>query len=339
HKWVWIPVASMVLATVAILLVFNLSPRPGAAMIRYVFTNGAETTKEKMEPFAPVGITVVSDQQYRPDDDDAFLDVYFPDGTAQQLPTLIWTHGGAWISGNKEDASPYFKIISAEGYTVISLEYSLGPGEKYPTAIHQVNDALAYIQANAAELHVDPNRIMMAGDSAGAQITSQYAAIVTNPEFATEMEITPSLKPEQLRGVLLFCGIYDLQTFMDKGGVVEGITGGILQWGSRTSIWAYTGTKDSNSNALLQMSSIDHVTAGFPPTFITGGNGDPLTDHQSIPLASTLRNLGVETVTLFFEENHEPSLGHEYQFELEKADAQDALAQMLDFMKTRLAVP
>jgi acetyl esterase/lipase len=322
---------------IALLLVFNLSPRPGAYVIKYQFTKGAEDTRDKMEAYAPSGITTLSNQQYRANDDDAYLDVYFPassDQSGVQLPTLIWTHGGAWISGYKEDGAPYFQIIADKGYTVISLEYSLGPGHKYPTAIFQVNDALTYIQDNAAAFHVDPNRIMMAGDSAGAQITSQYAALVTNPDYAAEVGITPSIQPAQLRGVVLFCGIYDLDTFMDKGGAVGGVVGGILEWGSRTAIWAYAGTKDTDSKALTQMSSINYVTPNYPPTFITGGNGDPLTDHQSIPFANRLQEQGVATTTLFYEENHEPSLEHEYQFSLDLADAQNALTQMLEFMKS-----
>lgn len=341
HKWFWIPAAAIILAVVTLLLAFNLSPRPGAYVIKSVFERSGDETKTEMEAYAPSGITTLWDQQYRSGDGDAYLDVYFPaisDQPGTALPTLVWTHGGAWISGHKDDATPYFQIIANEGYTVISLEYSLGPSHKYPTAIHQVNDALGYIVANADRFHVDPNRIMMAGDSAGAQITSQYAAIVTNPEFATEMNITPSLQPAQLRGVVLFCGIYDLPTYMEGSGVVHGVAGGILNWGSKTAIWAYAGTKDSDSTALQQMSTLFHATSSYPPVFITGGNGDPLTDEQSIPFANRLTELGVATSTLFYPEDHEPSLPHEYQFELDEADAQAALQQMLAFMQQQMPV-
>lgn len=338
-RWIGIPLGSLLTIVIALLIVVNLTPRPGAYLIKTVFERGADQTLENMEPFAPSRIAVVSNQQYRTGDDDAYLDVYFPESTAAnaKLPTLIWTHGGAWISGNKTDAAPYFKLIAEQGYTVVSIDYSLGPGHKYPTPIFQVNDALAYIQANADDFHIDTTRLIMAGDSAGAQITSQYAALVTNPAFASEVGITPSITPAQLRGVVLYCGIYDLDAFMEKGGVVTGFVGGILSWGSHTAIWAYAGTKDTDSKALTQMSTLSHVTAEFPPTYISGGNGDPLTDHQSIPLADRLQSLGVPVDSLFFEKDHEPSLGHEYQYELDLADAQTTLTQMLAFMKQRMS--
>jgi acetyl esterase/lipase len=342
RKWFWGPIATIAVLLVAAVLALRLSPRPGAWLIRTVFESNSGDVKAKLEKHTPDGVTLVADQHYRPGDDDAYLDVYFPAASDQagvRLPTLIWTHGGAWISGDKADASPYFEIIANEGYTVVSLDYSLGPEEKYPTAVLQINDALAYLQANAERLHIDPDRIAMTGDSAGAQLTSQIAALTTNPEYAAELGITPSLRPEQLRGVVLHCGIYDLITFMDHANLEHNASflTNLLGWGSRTSIWAYTGSRDGDTPVLRQMSSIEHATADFPATFISGGNGDPLTKDQSIPLAEKLKSLGVETQELFYPDDHEPSLGHEYQFNLDNEDGQNALAQTLAFLKTHLS--
>jgi acetyl esterase/lipase len=322
---------------VIVIVVINITPWPGAMLIRSIFESGAGDVKVAMEAYAPQGgVETIADQQYRSGDSDAYLDVYFPESAANtdaQLPTLIWTHGGAWISGDKTDAAPYFQIIANEGYTVISLGYSIAPEHEYPRPIIQVNEALAYIQENADRFHVDTGRLVMAGDSAGAQITSQVAAIVTNPDFATEMGITPALSPDQLRGVILFCGIYDMDAFMGKATV----TSGLLQWGTKTAIWAYTGTRDTDSSDLQQMSTINHVTAAFPPAFISGGNADPLTDHQSRPLADRLIGLGVDVTSLFYPADHEPELKHEYQFDLDNADGQQALQDVLAFLRARTA--
>jgi acetyl esterase/lipase len=211
----------------------------------------------------------------------------------------------------------------------------LAPGGTYPTSIHQVNDALAYIQQNAARFHLDPDRVVLAGDSAGAQITSQIAALVTNPAYAAELRLTPSLAPPQLRGAILFCGIYDMRAFLandhlpGNGGLMARLT----RWGADEAMWAYTGSRDHDSATLRQMSSIDHATAAFPPTFMSGGNEDPLTDAQSRPLSAMLAGLGIEVTTLFYPPDHQPGLAHAYQFDLDNADGQNALAQMLRFLK------
>ncbi|CAN5489100.1 alpha/beta hydrolase [soil metagenome] len=276
-------------------------------------------------------VTVLANQQYRDGDDDALLDVYFPNAETR-LPTIVWTHGGAWVAGSKDDHAPYYELLASEGYTVISLNYSLGGSAKYPTAIFQINEAFAFIQESAEQFRVNTERIVLAGDSAGAQITSQLAAIITNPEFAAEMEITPSLQPEQLRGVVLYCGIYDIPTFLEQGDDEGGVAGGMFTVGTSAVIGIYTGSSEPDSVAAGQMSTINHVTADFPPAFISGGNNDPLTDTQSVPFAAQLNSLGIETTTLFFLADHEPALGHEYQFDLDLVDAQNAFTQMLDFL-------
>jgi acetyl esterase len=201
--------------------------------------------------------------------------------------------------------------------------------------VYQVNDALAYITSNAAELHVDPNRIVLAGDSAGSQISSQIAALTTNPQFAQEMNIAPALAPGQLRGVVLYCGIYDMTAFLAHANFGTGILG----WGTRTVVWAYTGSRGSDSAAAQQMSTIQHVTGDFPPAFISGGNGDQLTNRQSKPLEDKLSSLGVDVDTVFFPEDHEPALPHEFQFNLDNTDGQTTFRAMMDFLARVTANP
>lgn len=63
---------------------------------------------------------------------------------------------------------------------------------------------------------------------------------------------------------------------------------GIVGWGIEHSLWAYTGDRTpADSMAFQQMSTLNHVTSAFPPTYISGGNDDPLTDAQSKPLAES----------------------------------------------------
>ncbi|HEV2528755.1 MAG TPA: alpha/beta hydrolase [Thermomicrobiales bacterium] len=330
---------------VAALLAFNLSPWPGALLIRHVFEDGADNVREQMEKHAPDGVASILNEQYRAGDEDARLDVYFPESAGQggeALPTLVWTHGGAWLSGHKDDAAPYLMLIASAGYTVISLDYSISPEHQYPRPVHQINDALAFIQQQAGRYHADPTRIVMAGDSAGAQLTSQVAAMITNPAFANELGITPAIAPEQLRGVILYCGIYDMGAFLDHdiGDLAADRTPMVrlLEWGTQISVWAYTGERDGDGPDLAQMSTIQHVTGAFPPTFISGGNGDPLTEPQSQALASVLQSNGVPVQTLFFPSDHVPSLPHEYQFNLDNADGQTAFSDMMTFLGERTGI-
>lgn len=317
-----------------ILLAFRLSPWPGALIIRSVFEkNDAKVTKA-LERYTPTEeIAIIKDQAYRQNDKDARLDVYLPKNviaSTTALPVIIWTHGGAWVSGGRTDNATYYKLLAADGFAVVSLDYTLGPEATYPHALHQLNDAYGYLQANSARLHANTNQIIFAGDSAGSQLSSQMAALITNPSYAKDVGISPTLQPSQLKGIILNCGIYKMDGLVHPDPTIPKIIG----WGTDVSVWAYTGTRDFSNPVIKQMSAYYHVTKNFPPTYITGGNNDPLTNAQSKPFADKLQSLGVHVERLFYSADHQPALPHEYQFNLDTSDGKKALKATLDFAKS-----
>lgn len=302
-----------------------LSPRPGVLLIRRVFDRATAEANAALAVHEPTGVRSVTGLRYRDDDPDALFDVHFPADATGPLPTVIWTHGGAWISGSRTNYATYHRLLAARGFTVVSVDYSLGPERIYPAAVHQLNDAHAHLLANAERWRVDPERIVLAGDSAGAQLSSQLAAAVTDPGYAAELGLAPALTPGRLRAVVLHCGIYDVPAM--TGGA------GLVGWGADHSLWAYTGSRDvAGSAAAAQMSTLRHVTARFPPTYLSGGNADPLTATQSRPLAAALTRLGVEVRTVFYPDDHEPALAHEYQFDLDTADGRAAVESTVEFL-------
>jgi len=315
--------------TIVILFAFWVSPWPGALLIRHVFNQSDQKTLAALEKHVPnTPIAVLPDLQYQKGNSEALLDVYTPKSAVQAhqtLPVVIWTHGGAWVSGDKANDEPYFKLIAAAGFTVVSVDYTLAPEKTYPAQIHELNDAYAYVAANATRLHADSKKIFLAGDSAGSQLSSQMAAIITNPSYAKEVGIIPSLHA----GAILFCGIYKMEGLTEPNPLLPQI----ISWGNDTSTWAYTGTKDKSSPLVRQMSAFYHVTKDFPPTFISGGNGDPLTNAQSVPFADELGLLQVPVTALFYPSSHMPSLPHEYQFNLDTTDGQQAFTRMVQFLR------
>jgi len=317
----------VIVAVVAIVgIVGTVTPWPSAMLIRSVFTKGGDDTAAEMDKHVPdTKLSEQLDVAYADDGADTTMDVFRPASATGALPTVVWIHGGAWISGSKENVDPYMRILAAEGYTTIAVNYTIGPEGVYPLAVHQVNEALAYIDANAAELGVDPTQIVLAGDSAGGQLASQMATLVTSPDYAEILDITPAIDADQLVATVLNCGVYDLAALAELDGVIG--------WGFKSAMWAYSGTRTwAEDSTGATMSTIDWVTADFPATYISGGNGDGLTWLQSIPMAKRLEALGVEVTTQFWPANHEPALPHEYQFHLDMPDAQTALQKTIDFL-------
>jgi acetyl esterase/lipase len=103
----------------------------------------------------------------------------------------------------------------------------------------------------------------------------------------------------------------------------------------RTVLHAYAGHEDFLTDPRFAPASVvNHVTAAFPPTFISVGNADPLREH-SRAFAEALQEHGVPVRTLFFPDDYAPALPHEYQFDLDTEAGRSALERSLAFLAER----
>lgn len=304
---------------------YFLTPWPSVLVIRAIFDKGAADASAKLQKHVPTGIVAQEGIRYDPADPDALLDIYRPKRLNCRVPTIVWVHGGGFLSGRRGDITNYLKVLAGQGFATVSVDYTLAPRATYPTPVRQVSRALAFLVRDGAGLGINPDALVIAGDSAGAQLAAQTANVITSPAYAQEMGIDIPIAPEKLKGALLYCGVYDItQLQHDKGGV--------LRWFVRTVTWAYSGKRDWHEAAGFDRISVAHdVTARFPSTFISAGNGDPL-EQQSILMDNALRTAGVPVQSLFYPPDHQPKLGHEYQFDLDTSDGQTALAQSVTWL-------
>lgn len=317
----------MLLLVIIIVLAFRLSPYPSVWIIRYGFDKEAKRVNSELAAFVPQGIVTMAGIQYDREDEDAFLDAYYhKDSLAvnKKLPVIIWTHGGGLISGNKEQLSNYCKLLASKGYLTISIDYSIAPKGKYPAPLQQLNKALAFITANSDSLYADPSFFVLAGDSGGSMIAASVANIITSPSYATLTRVQPGINAGQLKGLLLYCGIYNATDFNTNGSF-----GSFL----KTVQWAYFGKKDVSQDAYAKTASvINYLSGSFPPSFISAGNGDPLLSQSEL-LVQKLTTLGVPTDTLFYPKDKQPPLPHEYQFTMDEA-GKLAFERSMLFLKT-----
>lgn len=319
----------LLLVTVSILIValcaaHVVSPWPTVWLIRFVFEKGAEQASASTEPFVPQGVRIERDVRYGSEPDERF-DVFTPPNPSAAMPAVLWVHGGGFVAGARTDLTNYLQVLAARGFVTIAIGYSRAPEARFPTPVQQTNDALAYVYANAERFGIDRNRLFLAGDSAGAQIAAQSALAISDPSYAQRIGIEPGLAPKVLRAVVLFCGPHDPIGRQPPWYMRPYI---------RTIVWSYMGTRDFENPRVKQLAVAPHVTADFPPSFISVGNNDPLAP-QSIELARALRAAGAEVGTLFFPEDHEPPLGHEYQMYLSLPQARLALDAYVEFLNAR----
>ncbi|MGO9028124.1 MAG: alpha/beta hydrolase [Acidimicrobiales bacterium] len=299
---------------------------PSLLAVRSLFELGGQAAARALEKHVPEGIESLRDLVYCPNDPDARLDVHLPGHSpgSDPLPVVVWVHGGGWVSGSKDLIANYLKIVASHGFATVGIDYTRAPEGRYPTPVVQVLAGLKFLGDQAARLHIDPNRMVLAGDSAGAQIAAQVATVVTNPSYAGQTGLAPTITQDRLRGALLFCGAFDIGLTSD-----EGPFGGLLQ----SVLSAYSGSEDFRTDPAFATASVrNYVTSTFPPAFISAGNVDPLLS-QSEAFADALAAVGVRVERYFFATDHEPSLDHEYQFDLDGAEGREALDRAVMFLK------
>lgn len=111
------------------------------------------------------------------DQTDLQLDLYLPTGISQPVPAIVVIHGGAWMSGNRQDMASLSEQLATHGFVTASISYRLAPKHRFPAQIEDAKAAVRYLRANAKELLIDPRQIGAIGSSAGGHLSMMLGAM------------------------------------------------------------------------------------------------------------------------------------------------------------------
>ena len=262
----------------------------------------------------PEGITECRNITYGPHGKWNLLDVYYPVGTALPLPTIVSIHGGGYVYGTKEQYRRYCMSLASRGFAVVNFSYRLAPEWKFPAPLEDTNAVLEWVCRNAATYRLDPQRLFLIGDSAGAQITSQYAAIATDPAYAAYFDF--AVPDICIRALGLNCGMYDAAA---------------LAAGKRESIAKdYLGTEIPVSDPRLQV--LEHITDRFPPAHITTACHDFLREHAR-PMAEFLRAKGIKTALSCYGKDSDQQIGHVFHVNIALPEAAKCNDDQCDYFR------
>lgn len=100
------------------------------------------------------------------------LDLYLPGPAERKAPLVVLVHGGGWRSGSRGNLAPLAARLAARGYAAATVSYRLSGQARYPAAIDDVKDAVAWLRGRAALYGFDPKKVAIAGGSAGGQIAA-----------------------------------------------------------------------------------------------------------------------------------------------------------------------
>lgn len=271
-----------------------------------------------------MNVKLISDVQYGKDAPNSQMDIIMPKKikAEDKLPLIIWTHGGGYIAGDKKHKNAYLARIAERGFIIANMNYALAPAHKYPVPLIQEKQAAQFMKRNTFHLPIDFNQIIIGGDSAGAQIAAQFAAIQTNELLRKEMQEEAVFAPDDIKGVILFGGLYDMNTVRaTKFPRIEDF------------MESYTGEKywEREFKQIDQMSITQQVTGKYPPTFLTVGDADPF-ESQAKELVKVLQENKVPNSTSFFDGSHR--LRHQYQFHMNLNESQITYDKVIKFLST-----
>ncbi len=247
--------------------------------IRLFAQTNADTTYKPVE--YPAGYTAQLNVVYtKVNDWEGKVDLYLPPSSKKGNPVIMNIHGGGWKNGVKESQGGFSTFFKA-GYAVANLEYRLTGQATAPAAIEDVRCALIYLIKNAEALHIDKNRIVIMGGSAGGHLALMGGLLGNDHRFDTNCPGVEDVK---------------VAAIVDKYGITD-----VWDWAygkniTSKSATSWLGDKAKDEKFAASVSPMTYVTKNSPPVFIVHGDADPTVPYQhSVDLYNKLLSLGVKT--------------------------------------------
>ena len=316
----WTGIVLIVLAVLGILVV-NLTPVPISMLVRDQFKKKISTEPNNYGEYANK-VSVIHDIEYVSEFKDNKADLYLPKN-GRDFPLIIWVHGGAFVGGDKKDVENYATMLAANGYAVLAMNYERSPELKYPNQLKQIEEVYKSFKDVALSYGVDINKLYLAGDSAGALMVSQIALIQSSTDYAKMMNFESIIPIDTIKGLLLYCGPYDLKD-------INKTSSPFVSFIFSQVSWSYFGIRNWTTTYGDIVTIKNHVTEDFPATFITDGN-DFSFEKQAKELEKALINKNVSVKAFYIPENIKAS--HEYQFKLDTEYGFKSLDETLEFLR------
>lgn len=242
-------------------------------------------------------------------------DIYYPqEMSADSYPVIVSIHGGGWFYGDKELYSRYTKYLAEQGFAVVNFNYRLAPEYKYPCGFSDVCRLMDYISKNAEQYNLDLSRLYMVGDSAGAQLVSQYAIYATNSEYRKLFDELNELDAPIPAKVALNCGVYELS---DNDECV---------------VW-YLPEKMSEDIRRSTENILEYMNEKFPETFLMASVNDDLCSCSDI-MKSKLEELGIPHIYNKYGYS-DLSVGHVFHINIISDEAKQCNSDEINFFNKK----
>lgn len=207
--------------------------------------------------------------------------LYVPPGAEERVTgALVWFHGGGWVLGSIEGHDDLCReLCLASGHRVLSVGYRLAPEDPFPAGLDDARTSLSWIAACAGRLGIDPGRLAIGGDSAGANL----AAVITHDP------------PVTIRYQALVYPVTDATRGSDSYRRFRDgpfLTATAMAWFVEQYLSGELG--DPGDPRVSPLLADDAALAAAPPTLVITAECDPLRD-EGVEYARRLATVGVAT--------------------------------------------
>jgi acetyl esterase/lipase len=214
-------------------------------------------------------------------DKSLLLDLYLPEKAEGPRPALLLFYGGGWRGGQKDQLRSYAQHYAQNGYVVATPQYRLKEEGQWPKSVQDAKCAVRWMRAHAQEYNVDPNRIGVQGNSAGAYLALMVGYTPGVPEFEGDGGWA-----DQSSAVQAVADIYGPVDFTEPVRRNHPLIVGYMN-----------GHYEEGQERYEKASPIRYVNSKTPPTCVIHGTVDMLVPvHQSDWLVEKLQETGVPHV-------------------------------------------
>ena len=282
------------------------------------------------------GLRRIADLRYKAGDDPHHtLDLYEPLDATGPLPTVIYIHGGAFRALSKDTHWIFGLRFASQGWRVLSLNYRLAPKNPFPAALEDVAAAWTWMVDNA-DLHgFDLSRVALAGESAGANLSTALTIMTCfkRPEPFAQAVFSTGVTPV---AVMPACGIlqvHDPDSFVVGKPVRQIFADAIYNCCDGYLPAGATREETALASPLTLLEAGGMPARPLPPFFVPCGTADPVF-ADSPRLAAALRALEVPVI-----ERHYAGESHSFHAYAWRRAAKECWSEMLGFASDHLARP
>jgi acetyl esterase/lipase len=212
------------------------------------------------------------------------LDVYHRRGATTPQPTLIFMHGGFWVAGSKDTMLPALLPWMEMGWNVVNVEYRLGPTSLAPAALEDCLCALKWVAAapQVQTYHVDTNRMVVSGESAGGHLSLSLGIIPDSAGLAADC---PGPTPK-VAAVVNWFGITDVADVIDGPN-------------RQAAAARWFGEMPNRMDVAKRVSPLTYVRTGLPPILTVHGDSDTTVPYaEAVKLHQELAKVNVPNLLL-----------------------------------------